>query len=273
MDSVHSSSVKIKALNNGETEVRVRAVGTDVVASNYVKVKVKATSFSVGFMEYSHKYGCYKWYDVSPYYSYETTQNSPLNLAFDFKPEITYVDDAEVVIEDDRFAHIKEDGSDIIAGEITGDTRISITLPYSNLKTSFTLNVKKFLYDTGINLIKQGQDYFNISFGGRIYSRVKDDIYIVDNIILYDNVGRILASTMNPTEKIQIFRNGTSDVGFSTPMINLTQIYGYLVINNDFYDFLPQCYFYVTFRKPSTGEYLARFLYLDEHNWQADYQY
>lgn len=112
-----------------------------------------------------------------------------------------------------------------------------------------------------------------MTFGGRIYSMVEEDKFYVDNVQFCDNEGRIIGSSMSPTEQITISRNGTNNVAFSTPVINITELYGFGTINSDLYTFIGKCFFYVTYRKTPSGQLMSKYLYLNENNWNADYDY
>ena len=274
-ESGNDASRLVQARKNGETRVRVKVVGADVEASVPVTVKVKVTSMTLGAEWYSPRLNSWSWQQI--YYAYETTYNVPLYLTIDYSPDIAFIDDAEITIEDDKYVAMNERGDDLITKAKSGDTRIEVSFPYSNISQSFTLTVKEFLSEAGVKNINQSevnhQTILKMSFGGHIYSQVEDDVYYVDNVQLCDDTGRIIGSSMSPTEKISIFRNGTNDVAFSSPFINLTALYGYGVIQADLYDFLGKCFFYVTYRKNPNEELQARYIYLNSNNWNADYEY
>lgn len=265
----------VTAVNNGETTIVVKTNGGSIEASLPVTVKVKATSIRLGAEWFSYRNNSWSWQEI--YGSYETTYNVPVYLTIDVEPSIAYIDDAEITIEDDTIVSMNAAEDDLQTKSKEGNTLITVEFPYSGVSKSFILYVKEYLYDAGVNTIKQSevnyQTITNVSFGGRIYSMVEEDKFYVDNVQFCDNEGRIIGSSMSPTEQISISRNGTNNVAFTTPFINLTELYGLGTINSDFYAFLGKCFFYVTYRKTPSGQLMSKYLYVNENNWNADYEY
>lgn len=265
----------VSAVNNGETTIVAKANGSSIEASLQVTVKVKATSIRLGAEWFSYRYNSWSWQEI--YGSYETTYNVPVYLTIDVEPSIAYIDDAEITIEDDTIVTMNAAEDDLQTKSKEGNTLITIEFPYSGVSKSFMLYVKEYLYDAGVKNVNQSEVNYKtitkMTFGGRIYSMVEEDKFYVDNVQFCDNEGRIIGSSMSPTEQITISRNGTNNVAFSTPVINITELYGFGTINSDLYTFLGKCFFYVTYRKTPSGQLMSKYLYLNENNWNADYDY
>lgn len=263
---------KVYAVGNGNTTIHVKAEDTNIQASLNIISKVKVSSISLGAYFYSYRSDSHSWHEITGG-CYHTTYNAPLNLTVDYQPDIAYIDDSEITIDDDNYASFNENQDDIVAKSKEGSTIIEVAFPYSNIKQSFILYVHEYLYNAGVKNVQQGSNAMRMSFGGRLYSWPQNDIYIVDNVQFCDNDGRIIGSSMSPTEKISIFRNGTNNVSFSTPMINLTNLYNISIIDSSFDDFLSKCFFYVTYKKSNNDRLISKRLYLEPHNWHADYDY
>ena len=111
-----------------------------------------------------------------------------------------------------------------------------------------------------------------MSFGGRIYTNVPTDQFIVNNIVFCDNGSHVVCGTAIHPEPMTMYGNDTNYVRFWTPFINMTQKYGIYAINQSEFDpFISQWYFYITYQRAPGGELKHAKLYLNPANWNADY--
>lgn len=106
-----------------------------------------------------------------------------------------------------------------------------------------------------------------MSFGGRIYTNIPSDQFIVNSIHLYDNQGYLISS-----DPMTMYGNRTKYVRFWTSHINMTQKYGIeAIIQPEFDPFISKWYFYVTYQTKVRGEVKHAKLYIKPSNWAADY--
>lgn len=269
IDSEDGALVRyVKAVNNGITTVSVSSSTYNVSASIPVEVKVKVTRATIGQGIWNESIQDWDWEGI--YYDYYGTFGETLIPVVYIEPELAYTDDGEFEIENEEIADFNEDG-DIVFGNKEGETLLTLSFPYSNYSTQIILHSKEYLYDAGIKNIQQSNNTY-MAFGGRIYTNVPSDQFIVNSIHLYDNQGYLISSTIMQPDPMTMYGNETNYVRFWTPHINMTKKYGIeAIIQSDFDPFISKWYFYVVYQTKVGGEAKHAKLYINPSNWAADY--
>ncbi|MBQ7421623.1 MAG: Ig domain-containing protein [Prevotella sp.] len=258
----------VKAVNNGTTTVSVSSASYNVSASIPVEVKVKVTLANIGKGTWNDSLQDWDWERI--YVDYYGTFGEVLTPVVYVEPELAYTDDGEFDIRDEEIAAFNDEG-EIVFGNKEGETLLTVSFPYSNYTTQIMLRSKEYLYDAGIRNIQQ-RDETNISFGGRIYTNVPSDQFIVNSIHLCDNQGYIISSTIMQPEPLTMYGNNTNYIRFWTPFINMSQKYGIgAIIQSEFDPFISQWYFYITYQTKVGGEAKYAKLFINPSNWSADY--
>lgn len=262
-----STSRSVKAVNNGETHIMVSSPSNNISVRIPVEIKVKVTNIEIGLEKWDPYYQDFDWYRI---YHYEGTYGEIFTPVVYVEPEIAFVDDGEFEIENEQIATFYGDDG-VKLSDCSGETILTASFPYSNLSTSIKIYVKEYLSDAGIKNIQQHEETL-MSFGGRIYTNLPSDQFIVNNIMLCDHESRVISSTFTIPEPLTITGNNTNYVAFSTPKINMTREYGInAIIQSEFDPLIEKWYFYITYQRNDGGEVKTAKLFIEPRNWSADY--
>lgn len=254
---------------SGKTKLRVEEVGTGMLAEVEITIKYPATEMSV----YVKNANTSHHFLESGRSLYTVSRNSRIGYSITCSPQGAYSEDLQVSIADPTLAYYDTDAKDIVTRNVRGTTTVTTTMPYSGLSHTFTLSVQDYyLYQAGISSVNQGTDVTYMSFGAKMYSNNTNDHYIVNNVSLCDKDGVIVCSSLFSNNSIEIRDNGTNQVVFRTPMVNMTQKYGiYAIIQDTFSPFIDQWYFHVTYKMEESEELRSTNLFIHPGNWSADY--
>lgn len=257
----------VKALNNGKTHIVVSSSSSNLSVRIPVEIKVKVTNVEIGMEKWDPYYQDFYWHRI---YHYEGTYGELFTPVVYVEPEIAFVDDGEFTIDDEHIANFYGDDG-VKLSDHSGETTLTASFPYSNLSASIKIYVNEYLSNAGIKNIQQHEDTL-MSFGGRIYTNLSIDQFIVNNIMLCDHESRVVSSTFSIPDPLTVTGNNTNYVAFSTPQINMTREYGvHAIIQSEFNPFIEKWYFYITYQRKDGGEVKYAKLFIEPHNWSADY--
>ena len=239
---------QIKAIQNGQTMLHFTNPRSGISIYMPIEVRINAKA-----MRWSH-------YTVLAGYGSVFSQELILTPSNASTWDLTITSSDEEIV--------KFNGTEFVCGNKSGEAIVTASLPSCLLKAQFVTYVQEFYTRAGISQFHQHDDTFILHFAGHIYSYNKADRFLVNNVMLCDAEGKVVAYSHFTTDAITIHRNGSYDVAFSTGDIDMSHKYGITYINSSTLNpFLQQWYFLVTYQRTYDEPLKKEYIFIDPYNW------
>lgn len=172
------------------------------------------------------------------------------------EPQNAYMED--LVFTSDNESLVSIAGNAIICNNQnkTGKTRITAHLPYSEISSSFDINVQCCYLKAGLGTIEQNTDKFLINFAGQIYSNNNNDKFKIEGISITDENNQVIVTGSNYDS------NNTNKVHWQSNQVNLVD-YGISIIDNVFYDTLSKWNAIITYRYNDSENIMSESVKID----------
>ena len=249
-----SNSEIVEVNQNGEVTIKSNGVATVSVynkqsgktASISITVKIKAQSLKL-----KNEWGGYLGtYCVEGNWGYSFVPQ------IEVEPANAYIEDLVIVSDNESLVSIS--GNTIVCNSQNqeGKTRITASLPYSSLSSSFEISVQCCYLKAGLGLIEQDANKFMISFAGLVYSNNTDDKFKIEGISIMNENDQLIA-TVGTLES-----DNTNKVRWVSKQINLVD-YGMSVIDNTFYNTISQWNVVVMYRYNNSENIISERMDID----------
>lgn len=242
-------------VSNGESSIKATAERDGVSAELIVKVKIKAQSIS--FVEWHDGNGWIPggWNEIQSIqgsWGYEYTPH------FIVSPENAYLGDMKMISSNNMLVSVDGDRLICTSDRRSGTAEITVTLPYSDVSSKVTMEVKGYYLLAGLGLMEQGNGFFNIRFSGFVYTNNPTDEFTIEGLSIVDENNQVV------TYGCSQIGSGSNKVKWNSNEVNLAD-YGISIIDNEFYERLSKWKAIVTFSNPKYPGNESQSINIDVH--------
>lgn len=247
----------VSVVSNGTTTII--ATSPDG-ASNDLTVIVKIKATSISFVEWNdgNSWIPAGWQEI------KTIQGS---WGYEYIPQIqvypenAYIWDMEMWSSNNMLVSVNGDKLICNDNQRSGYADITVSLPYSDVSATVTMEVKGYYMVAWINHYEQMSDgAFNVRFAGCLYTPNPSDEFTIDGVSIVDENNQVVAYGCtcdgNGTNRVKWFMND---------YVNLTN-YGMPIIDDVFYNRISQWKAIITFSNPKYQGIISESVNIDPRN-------